>query len=184
MTPDPEPTARATVERRIRRGYVVLTLALALSQLWAFAALRDLYPFAAWRMMAGGGEARDGYAYYVVRGVSVSGELVDIRPAELTDALYARTWGLVEATVRNGNFKLRRLHPDNAAALREAGGFDKLPRGARVPEMLRAWGEIYNEALAPGSPRRLRAVRLDAYRWAGGRDTSRDELTESWSVEL
>jgi hypothetical protein len=184
MTPQTEHPAHARVERRIRRGYVVLTLALALSQLWAFAAMRDLYPFASWRMMSGGVEARDDYAYFVVRGESVSGELIDIRPARLTDALYARTWGLVEATVRNGNFRLRRLHPANADALREAGGFDKLPRGARVPELLRAWGEIYNESLPPDSPRRLRAVRLDAYRWAGGRDTSRDELTESWRVEL
>lgn len=184
MTPHPEQPASGHSEWRLRRGYVVLTLALALSQLWAFAAMRDLYPVAAWRMMSGGGEVREGVAYFVVRGESISGEAVDIRPAKLTDALYSRTWGLVEATVRNGSFRLRRLHPANAAALREAGGFDKLPHGARVPELLRAWGEIYNDRLAPGSPQRLRAVRLDAYRWAGGRDTSRDQLTESWSVEL
>jgi hypothetical protein len=184
MTPQTGQPAREKRERRTRAAYAVVTLALALSQLWAFAAMRDLYPFAAWRMMSGGGEVREGYAYYVVRGESVSGETVDIRPAKLTDALYARTWGLVEATVGNGSFRLRRLHPANAAALREAGGFDKLPRGARVPEILRAWGEIYNEGLAPDSPRRLRAVRLDAYRRAGGRDAARDELTESWSVEL
>jgi hypothetical protein len=184
MTPRIEQPPRAKAERRTRAAYVALTVALALSQLWSFAAMRDLYPLAAWRMMAGGGEVREGYPYYLVRGVSVSGETIDIRPAKLTDALYARTWGLVEATVRNGSFRLRRLHPANADALRQAGGFDKLPRGARVPELLRAWGEIYNDGLAPDSPRRLRAVRLDAYRWAGGRDTSRDELTDSWSVEL
>jgi hypothetical protein len=183
MTSQAEQIAPAKGERRLRAAYVALTLALALPQLWAFAAMRDLYPVAAWRMMSGG-DVRAGYPYYVVRGESVSGETVDIRPAKLTDALYARTWGLVEATVRNGSFRLRRLHPANAAALRDAGGFDKLPRGARVPELLRAWGEIYNESLPADSPRRLRVVRLDAYRWAGVRDTSRDELTESWSVEL
>jgi hypothetical protein len=184
MTQQTERPARVKDERRIRATYVVLTLALGLSQFWAFAAMRDLYPFASWRMMSGGGEVGEGYAYFVVRGESISGEVIDIRPAKLTDALYARTWGLVEATARNGSFRLRRLHPANAAALREAGGFDKLPRGARVPELLRAWGEIYNEGLAPDSPQRVRAVRLDSYRWAGGRDTSRDELTGSWSVEL
>ena len=171
-------------ERRTRAAYAVVTLALASSQLWAFAAMRDLYPVAAWRMMSGSGDAREGYTYFIVRAESASGEAVDIRPAALTDALYGRTWGLVEATVRNGSFRLRRLHPENAAALQQAGGFDKLPRGARVPELLRAWGAIYNAGLAPDSPRRLRAVRLDAYLWAGARDTSRDELTESWSVEL
>ncbi|HVG29195.1 MAG TPA: hypothetical protein VM864_05685 [Pyrinomonadaceae bacterium] len=184
MTSQTEQTAPAKVERRRRAAYAALTLALALSQLWAFAAMRDLYPFAAWRMMSGGGEVREGYAYFIARGESASGETVDIRPARLTDALYARTWGLVEATVGNGSFRLRRPHPANAAALRQAGGFDKLPRGARVPELLRAWGEIYNEGIAPDSPRRLRAVRLDAYRRAGGRDTARDELTDTWSVEL
>ena len=161
-----------------------MTLLLGASQLWAFAAARDLYPIAAWRQMMAGGDLRAGSSYYVLRGETASGETVDVRAAQLTDALSANAPGLVAATVRNGNFRLRRLHPDNAEMIERAGGFDKLPAGARLPELLRAWGAIYNERLPADSERRLRAVRLEAYRWDGGRYGGYDRFNESSRVEL
>jgi hypothetical protein len=45
---------------------------------------------------------------------------------------------------------------------------DKLPRAARLEELLRAWGAIYNSRLPASSNQRLRSVRLDADRWEGG----------------
>lgn len=170
--------------KRLRAVYALVTLALGASQLWAFAAARDLYPVAAWRQMMAGGDLRAGSSYYVLRGETVSGETVDIRAARLTDALSANTPGLVAATVRNGNFRLRRPHPDNAAMIERAGGFDKLPIGARLPELLRAWGEIYNGRLPPDSTGRLRSVRLDSYRWDGGRYADYERFIETWRVEL
>jgi hypothetical protein len=177
--------AEQSCSRRLRVRYVLLTIALASTQLWAFAAMRNVYPVAAWTMMLmRGDELQRGRNYFVLRGETVSGETVEVRATELTDALYSRAWSLVEATARNGSFRLRHPHPENAALLAAAGGFEKLPRGARLPELLRAWGEIHNERLPKDSPRRLRAVRLDAYRWTGGRYADYDKHTESWRVEL
>lgn len=170
--------------RRLRLVYAAVTLALGASQLWAFAAARDLYPFAAWRQMMAGGDLRAGGSYYVLRGTTAGGADVDIPAAQLTDALAANNFGLASATVRNGSFRLRRLHPDNAALLEQAGGLDRLPRGARVPELLRAWGAIYNERLPPGSPRRLRAARLDEYRWDGGAYADYERYVATWGVQF
>ena len=168
----------------LRARYLALTLALAASQLWAFAASREVYPVAAWPMMSAGGGLGRGHDYFILRGETVAGEIVDVPPAQLTDALYSRTWGLVERTVRNGPFRLRRLHPENAALLDSAGGFDRLPRAARLPELLRAWGGIHNEQLPADSPRRLRALRLEAYRWDGRGYGDYQRFVESWRVEL
>ncbi|MCA1614378.1 MAG: hypothetical protein LC800_09635 [Acidobacteria bacterium] len=170
--------------RRLRAAYAVATLLLGASQLWAFAAARDLYPFAAWRQMMAGGDVRAGGSYFVLRGTTVGGADVSIPAAHLTDALAANNFGLAAATVRNGSFRLRRLHPDNAALLERAGGFDRLERGARVPELLRAWGAIYNERLPPDSPRRLRAARLDEYRWDGGAYADYERYVATWGVQF
>lgn len=170
--------------RRLRFVYVAVTLVLGVSQLWAFAAARDLYPVAAWRQMMAGGDLGAGGSYYVLRGTTVEGTDVSIPAAQLTDALSKNSTGLVAATLRNGSFRLRRLHPDNAALLERAGGFDRLERGARVPELLRAWGAIYNERLPPDSPRRLRAARLDEYRWDGGRYADYERYVASWGVQF
>ena len=169
---------------RLCAVYALVTLVLGASQLWAFAAARDLYPFASWRQMMAGGDLRTGGSYFQLRGTTVAGAEVSIPAAQLTDALSKNSPGLVAATVRNGSLRLRTLHPDNAALLELAGGFERLPRGARLPELLRAWGAIYNERLPPDSPRRLRAVRLDEYRWDGGAYADYQRFIESWRVEL
>ncbi len=182
MGVDAEPPRRDA--RRLRVVYALVTLALGASQLWAFAAARDLYPFAAWRQMMAGGDLRTGGSYFMLRGTTVAGAQVDIPAAQLSDALSRNSPGLVAATARNGSFRLRTLHPDNAALLESAGGFERLPRGARLPELLRAWGAIYNERLPPDSPRRLLAVRLDEYRWDGGTYADYQRFIESWRVEL
>jgi hypothetical protein len=170
--------------RRLRVVYALLTVALGGSQLWAFAAMRNLYPVAAWTQMMAGGDLDAGRDYLVLRGETVAGETVDIPAAQLTDALSKNSGGLAEGTLRNGGFRLRRPHPENAAMLAAAGGLDKLPRGARLPELLRAWGAIYNGRLPTTSPLRLRALRLDSYRWDGRRYADYDRFIESWRVEL
>ena len=170
--------------RRLYVIYAAVTFVLAASQLWAFAAARDLYPFAAWRQMMGGGDLRAGVSYFVLRGTTAGGAEVGLPAAQLTDALAANNFGLAAATVRNGSFRLRWPHPDNAALLERAGGFDRLPRGARVPELLRAWGAIHNERLPPDSPHRLRSARLDEYRWDGGAYADYERYVASWGVQF
>lgn len=170
--------------RRFRVRYTLLTICIFLPLVWAFVAVRNVYPLAAWTVMMGGGDLQRGHRYFLLRGETVSGEVVNIPAIQLTDALSGRNWGMVVATVNNRPFQLRSLHPDNAALLATAGDLGRLPQAARLPELLRAWGEIYNSRLSPSSPRRLKAIRLDAYRWIGQRYSDYDSFIESWRQQL
>jgi hypothetical protein len=169
--------------RRYLPRYALLTVFLFAPLLWSFAALRNLYPFAAWTVMTSPGEAGRGRTYYVLRGETLAGETVDLRAVELTDALGGRVWGMFGAAVENGGFKIRSPHPANAAMIEAAGGVGGLPAGARLPELLGAYGGIYNSRLHADSPRRLKAVRLEAYRWGGG-FADHGTFVRSWRQEL
>jgi len=169
---------------RLHVKYAILTLAIFLPLLWAFLAVRNVYPLAAWNVMMASGAFERGRSYWRLRGETVSGESVDVRPIELTNAMYSRTWTMVNATVGNQAFKLSSLHPANAELLRQSGGIDQLPPGARLPDLLRAWGNLYNERLPADSPQRLKAIRLDMYRWEGGSYANYDKFIQSWREEL
>ena len=170
--------------RRLRVRYALVTAALFAPLLYSFLAVRNVYPFAASTMMMAGGDLGRGASYYRLRGETADGETVDLPPAELTDALSWRHWSLVGATVENKEFTIYKPHPSNDALAAAAGGVEKLPRAARLAELLRAWGGIYNSRLPDSSPRRLRAVRLEAYRWAGGAYGDYERFVESWRAEL
>src|SRR4051794_25590940 len=152
---------------RLHLKYAVLTFAIFFPLLWAFVRVQNVYPVATWNVMMAGGLLERGRSYWILRGETVSGETVDVRPINLTNALYARTWTMINATVDNQSFKLTNLHPANEEMLSEAGGIEHLPPGARLPELLRAWGDLYNERLPASSTGRLKAIRLDMYRWEG-----------------
>lgn len=172
-------------ERRLVLRYALLTAALFLPLLLAFATLRNLYPVAASTMMMGGWSLGRGRTYYVLRGETAGGEGVDLPFVSLVDAMHSRASGLVAATVENDSLTLfRPPHPANAALIEKYGGADKVPEAARVPDLLRALGGIYNSRLPEGSARRLKAVRLEEYRWEGGRYGDYDRLVRSWREEL
>lgn len=175
----------SALERRWLVRYVVLTLALFVPLLWAFISIRNLYPVSASTMMlVGENEQRRGGVYYVLRGETVSGETIEVHAIELTDALTGRIWGLVSATARNSSFTVTSPHPSNAALLAVSGGVENVPRAARMPDLLRAWGTIYNSRLPQSSSRGLKAVRLDAYNWEGKTFADYGRYVETWRVEL
>lgn len=176
--------ARDPRTRRTRVRYALLTAALFAPLLLSFISIRNLYPFAASTMMMAGGDISRGTDYYILRGETQAGETIDLPPAGLTDALSWRHWSLVGAALENKSFTIPTPHPANAALAAEAGGIEKLPRAARLAELLRAWGEIYNSRLPASSPRRLRAVRLDVYRWDGRVYGDYERFVESWRTEL
>jgi hypothetical protein len=169
---------------RLHLKYAVLTTAIFLPLIWAFVEIRNLYPVAAWNVMMAGGLLERGRSYWILRGETVSGETIDIRPMSLTNALYARTWTMVNATVDNQSFKLANPYPANLQLMREAGGPEHLPPGARVPDLLRTWGDLYNERLPASSPQRLKGIRLDMYRWEGGSFANYDKFIETWRQDL
>jgi hypothetical protein len=172
-----------SADHRLKTRYAILTALLFIPLLTAFIFVRNLYPFAASTMMMAGGDLQTGSDYYVLRGETLNGEIIDLPAIDLTNALSGRAWGLVSATVDNKSFLIRNPHPENVALIASAAGVKNLPRAARLPELLRAWGSIYNSRF-PGSAQRLRAVRLDAYRWDGGSYSNYDRLIQSWRVEL
>ncbi|HSK64135.1 MAG TPA: hypothetical protein VK893_09845 [Pyrinomonadaceae bacterium] len=169
---------------RLHVKYAILTGAIFLPLFWAFVYVRNVYPIAAWNVMLGGALLERGRSYWILRGETVSGETVDIRALDLTNALYSRNWTMVNATAGNQSFRLATLHPANAELLRQAGGVENLPAGERLPDLLRAWGAIYNDQLPGSSPQRLKAIRLDMYRWEGGRYADYDKFIQSWRQDL
>jgi hypothetical protein len=171
-------------ERALVIKYAILTAAIVLPLLWAFLFVRNLYPIAAWNVMMAGGDLERGRSYCILRGETVSGETIDVRPIELTNALYSRTWTMVNATIANQGFRLPSLHPENAALIRSAGGVENLPPGARIPDLLETWGRLYNDRLPASSPQRLKAIRLDMYLWEGGSYSNYDTFIQSWRKEL
>ena len=90
---------------------------------------------------------------------------------------------VVNATIGNQSFKLASIHPDNEELMRRFGGVDNLPPGRRLPDLLQAWGNLYNEQF-PASPQRLKAIRLDMYRWESGSYSDYDKFIETWRKEL
>lgn len=174
----------AAQDRKVIRRYVLLTIALAVPLLLAFAAIRNLYPFSASTMMLADREMQRSRDYYVLRGETVGGEIIDLPPIKLTNALTGRNWSLVSAAVENRSFKITSPHPANMAMLSAAGSVDKLPAAARLEDLLRAWGAIYNSRVPASSNARLKSVRLDAYRWEGGINGEYQRFVESWETVL
>jgi hypothetical protein len=164
--------------------YAALTAALFVPLLLAFAAKRNLYPFAASTMMLGLRDTQSGRDYYVLRGETSDGGTIDLPPIKLTNALTGRSWSLVTAAVENKSFSIRQPHPANIRLATTYGGIANLPRAARLEDLLRAWGTIYNSRLPESANQRLKSVRLDAYRWEGGLNGEYNRFVESWRVML
>jgi hypothetical protein len=183
-------TAQSTSANSLNRDnawvarYTILTVALFAPLLICFFFIRNLYPFAASTMMMAAGDARPTQTYYILRGETVSGLTVDVPAAELTNALSNVTWGLVSATAENKAFTIRRPHPANTRLVNALGGMENLPPAARIPDLLRAWGEIYNSRLPDSSSQRLRAMWIDAYRWQPGTYEKYDTHVETWRIEF
>jgi hypothetical protein len=174
----------APSERRLIVKYAILTAAIFLPLIWSFASVRNLYPFTAWNVMMAGGDLERGRSYCILRGETVSGQTVEVRPIKLTNALFSRTWTMVNATIANQSFKIVPVHPANRELLERVGGIEKLPPGARMPDLLETWGRLYNDRLPLSSPARLKSIRLDMYRWEGGTYSNYDNFIESWRKDL
>lgn len=170
--------------RRLRLRYAMLTAALFLPLIASFVLARNVYPVASWTVMMSGGSLQRPWTYYVVRGETSQGNIVDIRAPELIDALYGRNWSLAGAAVNNDAFKLRWPHPQNEAVLRSQPDISKLPRGVLVPQLLKTWGRLYNAQVPASSPARLIAIRIDVYRWDSGGYNNYDRFVETWRQEL
>jgi hypothetical protein len=170
------------MNRRWIIQYAILTLALFTPLLWSFRYVRNLYPFTVWNVMMAGGDLQTGRNFCMLRGETVSGEAVDIRAIDLTNALYERNWTMVNATIDNQSFKLASIHPANVDLLAKSS--EGIGAGERIPDLLAAWGKIYNAQQPTSSPHRLKAIRLDMYRWSSGSYSDYSTFVTSWRKEL
>ena len=169
--------------RRLRTKYLVLTLALFLPLLWAFIRVRNLYPIASWNVMVRSSPVQEPFSYYILRGETETGELIDLPSMSWSNPLRSRQWGLVVATARNDSLKLQSLHPKNAALLSQLGNAE-LPEGVLMKDLLRVWGQSYNSNHPPGSAGHLKAIRIDQYRWDGSGSANYQQFVRSWREEL
>jgi len=171
------------IARRLRTKYLILTLALFLPLLWAFVRVRNLYPVASWNVMVRSSPVQPPFTYYVLRGETDAGDLVDVQANSLADPLRSRLWGFVAATAANQSLKLHRPHPQNAALLSQVP-IDQLPEGVLMNDLLRVWGQNHNASHPAGSANHLKVIRLDAYRWDGASYSNYRQFVKSWRAEL
>lgn len=181
MLPDVQIDRR--IVRRLRTKYLILTLALFLPLLWAFVRVRNLYPIASWNVMVRSSPVQEPFSYYILRGETDSGELVELPAAGWSNPLRSRLWGLFAATARNDSLRLPAPYPANAALLKKLGS-DQLPDGILMKELLRVWGQQYNSSHPPGSQGHLQAIQVDQYQWDGRGYADYHQFVKSWREEL
>ncbi len=129
--------------------------------LWAFFPGHHFFPLTRWALFVAPGNLREEYRFLRLVGETADGETIDVQPCALTSALSVGNLGILQSALANRSLLLPQPHPANAALLLDAGGQERLPPAARLPDLLSAWGARYNRSLPPGSPHRLLALRLE-----------------------
>ena len=172
--------------RRLILRHVVLTVAIFVPLGWAFITQTFWYPIHYYRMFYGTSALGKGNerVYYIFRGETASGEIIDIPPVTIFNALDAMVTYVVQASIDNESLHIRSAHPDNIKLIQSAGSIENVPRAVLLPDVLRVFGERYNAKLSGDSPQRLIRVRLDAYRWPEEEYGNYAQYLESWNVEL
>jgi hypothetical protein len=141
----------------------------------------NFYPVPVWNLFVEAAEPANGRVFYVVSGCSPDGLWREVPPFGITGALHNRLHMFASYTDGNLPFKIASPHAENVLML---AGLGRLPEGARMPQLLRAWGEIHNGRLPMGSPNRLTAIRMEARRWPGGDYHAKAKTARVWEVEL
>jgi len=161
-------------------------VAIFVPLVWAFITQTIWYPVHYYRMFYGTSALGKGHerVYYIFRGETASGEIIDIPPVTIFNALDGMVTYVVQAAVDNESLQLRFAHPNNVKLIQSAGSIENVPRAALLPDLLRVFGERYNAKLSGDSPRRLVRVRLDAYRWPEQEYGNYAQYLESWNVDL
>jgi hypothetical protein len=148
--------------RALRRKHSLLTVAVFGPLVVAFVSVTNFYPVPVWNLFSEARDPAEPRPHYTFSGLTAAGEWRDLPPVRVTTGLYGRVHMLIAYTDRNHAFRIESPHPENVRHADRAGGADRLPRGARMPDLIRAWGRLYNRRLPPDSPERLVRVRLVA----------------------
>jgi hypothetical protein len=165
------------------RRYIFLTAIVFLPLVWAFLTVNNLYPIPVWSLFSESVDLNQGRTYYVLRGVEMDGETIDIPAIEITDGLSGRNHMMVYYVVGNESFQLESPHPANVALQADQPGAALQP-AERIEELLTGWGSAYNARKSEGSAKRLQSIMLQEYQWEGGRYENFTKVGRKWSVEL
>lgn len=152
------------LDQRWTLRYIVLTALLAAPLLWAFLTINNFYPVPVWSLFSDAVSLNAPTDYYVLKGEFADGMVRPISAIDLSGALTGRIHLMVDYVMSNSSLDLPSPHPRNVALIDSAGGPTSLAPGTRLPDLLRAWGAIYNRH-HPGHP--VRAVVLEQLRWRG-----------------
>ena len=169
-------------ERQAQFRNAMLTIAVFAPLLFAFIRDVNFYPLSTWSMFSEASPLGSGpYDYMVLKGQTVDGRVIEIPPIKITNALLDRNHSLARLTERNTAFFIHSPHPANVRLWTRKG---TVPPAARMPALLEAWGDIYNDRLPEGSPNLLRAIILEKYEWPRVNYSDFDQLKQTWRFDL
>jgi hypothetical protein len=166
-------------------SYLVLTVCIFVPLVFAFVFQIQFYPIPVWTLFTEAVSLDEGRHYYVLRGETEDGESIDIPAIDLTDALSGRNFMMLSYVLEKASFCCDSPHPHNIQFRASQMGSDgALHKGARIDDLLRSWGRIYNEKFPKSSHQRLTAIRLDGYRWPGKEYGDYRQPADCWRAEL
>jgi hypothetical protein len=163
---------------------VLLTVVVVLPLAAAFIKVTNFFPVPVWSLFSDRRELAKGHTYYVLKGRTADGTWREIPPVRIMAALNGRHFMFASYTAANQPFLVESPHPENVRLMDRAGGVNRLPRGARMDDLLRALGTVYNQRLPPESQDRLTLIRMEERRWPGGHFGDYDRVVHLWETEL
>jgi hypothetical protein len=164
--------------------HTALTVAVFVPLAWTFVNVINFYPIPVWSLFSDHVDLSQGRTYYILGGETVGGEQLEIPAISITDALTGRIHMMVYYVMGNSSLFIESPHPNNVKLVVSAGGRENVPPGARVPDLLAAWGNAYNGRLAKTSSQRLRRIWLKQYRWPGGSYSDYRQFVREYEVRL
>jgi hypothetical protein len=163
---------------------IVLTLAIFAPFTVAFVLNINFYPIPVWSLFSEAVSPEEGRIYYVLTAERADGTIHPLPAIEVSRALHGRNHTFVGYVLDNSSFMIESPHPDNVRYIATVGRVGRVEPGARVSELLKAWGHGYNARFTAESPRRLTHLRLDGFRWIAGSDPRVRTAIGSWRVQL
>lgn len=158
----------------------IVTAVVFVPLITTFITTLNYYPSPAWSLFSEAGKLDDGRTYFVLLAKTKGGEWEELPPRSISQVLYARWHTLTNYTYLNEPFRISSPHPKNVKLMTEGGGLENVPTGARIPDLLRAWGKMANAKFGD----KFTAIKLEVRRWKGGSYDNYDEFQQQWEVEL
>jgi len=170
----------------IPRQYLLLTVCVFIPLIILFLKNNQFYPIPVWSLFSDAVSLdTTSRTYYILSGVTTKGEIIEIPAIKITDTLAGRNHTMVYYTVKNRSLKIKSPHPNNVRLLVQRESENKnLYLGERIPNLLKSWGESYNNHLGIKTKYKLKSIILKQYKWPGKSYTNYKIPGQQWEVKL